>query len=255
MTKRMRRSMAKKTYIILILMITTLLAVGCKRDQEDSLTQDRPAVIESSESSLQKVASALNLKAFTEEEKLTRLLQRLAKDNSAQLRGLEHRLKTKSSTLRKLKKMHLENPKVSVASLKISDTLRYTLEISDEPKGHYVKVIQLVFKTLETEGHQVVKVKNYWPKGDNYSGVNAVLSTSKGFEWELQFHTPASYREAKQSHEMYEKLRAAETPLADRQSLFTEMAKPWEQIGIPSEVLTPMNLHPKEEIKKWDAPQ
>jgi len=74
-------------------------------------------------------------------------------------------------------------------------------------RGHYEKpsekkareraeAIRATFKGLEAAGHKVIKVKNYWPRGDNYSGVNSVLETSDGLEWELQFHTAESFMNA-----------------------------------------------------------
>ena len=178
----------------------------------------------------------------------------MAKSHQGQLRGLEHRLKTKSSTLRKLKKIHKDAPQLPLDQIKLSDSLRYTLEVNDQPEGHYVDTVKTALKSLEAKGYKVIKVKNYWPKGDNYSGVNTVLSTADGFQWELQFHKPASYKEAKDSHGKYEKLRANSTPLAERQKLFGEMAQPWESIQVPKDILVPNNLHALEEIKKWEAP-
>ena len=240
-------------------MIALILCIGCQAEEpkmrahfEDTV---KTQADETSEEQIQKIASALNLKAYSAEEKVTRLLQEMAKEQRAALRGLEHRLKTKSSTLRKLKKMHHDAPQIPLNQLKISDALRYTVEITDEPAGHYVSAVKSFLTALEGKGYGVIKVKNYWPKGDNYSGVNTALLTPNGLEWELQFHTPASYREAKRSHVKYEKLRATDTTLDERKKLFSEMAAPWEEIPVPTDVLTPKNLHASEEIKQWSAPK
>lgn len=240
-------------------LITLCLSVSCQKEQDMSdahLEQNvQIEATESSEEQIQEIASALNLQAYSAEEKVTRLLQEIASQQKAKLQGLEHRLKTKSSTLRKLKKMHHDAPQIPLKQLKISDALRYTIEVADTPEGHYVTAVKTFLEILEAKGNKVIKVKNYWPKGDNYSGVNTILETPEGLEWELQFHTPASYQEAKQSHTKYEKLRATETSLTERQKLFNEMATPWEEIAIPKDVLTPHNLHPSEEIKQWSAPK
>ena len=204
-------------------------------------------------------ATRLNIKASDAEGVVTALLQDLAAQHKAKLRGLSHRLKTQSSTIRKLKKIYNQaikrGEKPAPKALTISDALRYTFEVADQPAGHYVTTINTSLKTLEAKGFKVFKVKNYWPKGDNYSGVNVVLITPQGLEWELQFHTPASYQEAKRSHELYEQLRAEDTPLNKRQELFSKMSAPWDTINVPRDVLKPHNLHEVEVIKQWSAPQ
>ena len=250
----LKQSKSKLNRLLMVTFCITL-SVACQKDKAihaPIINQEDSA---SDEAEIKTLASALNLQAYSEEEKVTRRLQDLAKIHQAKLQGLEHRLKTKSSTLRKLKKMHFDAPELPLKKLKLSDALRYTIEVSDQPEGHYVKTVQTVLKDLETQGYKILKVKNYWPKGDNYSGVNTVLANAEGFEWELQFHTPSSYQESKQSHGQYEKLRAIGTPLEERQRLFKSMSQPWETVGIPKGVLEPENLHEIEVIKKWDAPK
>ena len=249
-----KQSTSELSRLCIVAVLITFF-IACQKDQAihaPIISQDDSA---DNDTQIKALASALNLKAYTEEEKVTRRLQDLAKTHQAKLQGLEHRLKTKSSTLRKLKKMHHDAPELPLEKLKLSDALRYTIEVSDQPEGHYVKTVHTILKDLETQGYKILKVKNYWPKGDNYSGVNTVLANAEGFEWELQFHTPGSYQESKQSHGKYEKLRAIGTPLEERQKLFKSMAQPWETVVIPKGVLEPENLHKIEVIKKWEAPK
>ena len=230
-----------------------LAQAGCPSETVQPERAAAPAE-QSEEAQLSALADRLNMTAHSASIDIARTLKGIAQSVKGRLRGLEHQLKTKSSTLRKLKKLHAEDPSKPIDQLSISDALRYTLEIEDKPQGHYVKTVHATLAELEKLGHTVKAVKNYWPKGDNYSGVNTVLTTPKGMSWELQFHTPASYAEAKQSHERYERLRSMSTPLSERQQLFGEMAKPWETIEVPLGVLEPTNLHENEEIKKWTAP-
>src|SRR5690606_2590316 len=104
------------------------------------------------------------------------------------------------------------------------------------------------------EGHEVLEVKNYWPRGDNYSGVNSVLRAPTGLPWELQFHTPASAREQRRGHPLYEELRLPETPVARKRELFRALAAPWEEIDIPEGVLEAGSLHPKDAVIRRDPP-
>ena len=248
---------------ILLLSVSLIITSACQNDQPDQTAQrEDTSTSESSvtiDDQLTAAATTLNIKASDAEGTVTALLRGLATAHKAQLRGLSHRLKTQSSTVRKLKKIY--NKALSKGqdptpnTLTISDALRYTMEVDDQPPGHYVKTVNTVLKSLEGKGFKVFKVKNSWPRGDNYSGVNVALITPKGLEWELQFHTPASYQEAKRSHVLYEQLRAEDTPLKKRQELFSTMSAPWDSIAVPQGVLTPHNLHEVEEIKQWDAPQ
>ena len=258
-------------YVALI-SLSLIMVSACQTSQPDSRSTSRskssketPAsyTVQSSAShvddQLKAAATHLNIKASDAEGVVTALLQELAAQHKAKLRGLSHRLKTQSSTIRKLKKIYNKaserGEKTAPETLTISDALRYTFEVDDQPAGHYVATVNSSLKTLESKGYKVFKVKNYWPKGDNYSGVNVVLITPQGLEWELQFHTPASYQEAKLSHELYEQLRAEDTPLKKRQELFSKMSVPWDTITVPQDVLKPHNLHEVEVIKQWSAPQ
>ena len=199
-------------------------------------------------------ADQLIIKAWEHESTITQVLQDLSQQFHAQLRGLEHRLKTRSSTIRKLKKIMQEKSHKDASGLVISDVLRYTFEIKDEPAGHYVSSIRKILAALNKKGYTAKKVKNYWPKGDNYSGVNMILMDTHNFEWELQVHTPESFAEAKRSHDEYEKLRALDTSLAEKQALFDKMAAPWETITVPKDVLVPQSLHKIEVIKQGKRP-
>ena len=243
---------AARFSVLLIL----LVVFSCSREHSEESSQSAmpPTEVPSEDAQLTALADQLNMTAHSASAAVSRILTQQAQQVQGRLRGSEHQLKTKSSTLRKLKKLHAEHPEVPLRDLKISDALRYTMEIDDQPLGHYVEGIRAILESLEEAGHTVKQVKKYWPKGDNYSGVNATLMTTKGLEWELQFHTPASYAEAKRSHVQYERLRELKTPLAERKQLFNEMAKPWEEIPVPQGVLEPHNLHALEEIKQWSEP-
>jgi hypothetical protein len=214
--------------------------------KQKSTTQQAPLTLEEK-------AKALLAEAWRHEREVTPLLKRLAQEQGGRMVGLKYRLKSEGSTLRKLKKLISENPSLTPQTVTIYDALRYTMEFKDDPKGSYVKGVHDTLVALEKKGHRVKVVKNYWKRGDNYSGVNSVLSY-EGFEWELQFHTPASVQEAHRSHKQYEELRAEGTTPERKQELFQEMSAPWDQIPLPAHVLDEKNLHQTELIKTLPAP-
>jgi hypothetical protein len=65
---------------------------------------------------------------------------------------------------------------------------------------------------------------------------------------ELQFHTPASFELKMSTHLIYEQVRQPDTPLELRRDLFDVVAKQWDMIPIPADILEPGSIHPMEQI-------
>ena len=107
--------------------------------------------------------------------------------------GLEFRFKTLESTTKKIEARMAERGYSTPSDVPIRDALRYTMQLGDQPAGHHDQSIAYVLATMEGLGHRVIVVKNYWPRGDDYSGVNTILEAPNGLAWELQFHTPQSF--------------------------------------------------------------
>lgn len=175
---------------------------------------------------------------------VTPLLQRVAKAHGGSLYGLEHRKKTVRSITRKLRLIRSKKrPPPPFARIVLNDALRYTIVVADQPPGRYVDAIRTTLAELARQGHEPLVLKNYWPRGDNYSGVNCVLTTREGFLWELQFHTPSSLRAKKATRAQYEELRRRITPRSRKQALFDAMAALWERVALPQRILEPGALH------------
>lgn len=131
----------------------------------------------------------------------------MTKATGGKQEGLDFRLKTKDSLVRKLETTNPEN---------INDSLRYTITYPSENIGAGANK---VMKQLEDAGYTKVKVKNTFKSGSPYKGINTTFRTSDGQPFELQFHTPESFH-AKQNltHGMYEELRLlpGDSPKADK---------------------------------------
>ncbi len=199
-------------------------------------------------------ADEISVQAARAEPATTALLSSLVADSSSWLHKLEHRLKTRSSLVRKLRLSHLERPSVPPTELWVGDALRYMMVTPDEPPGHHVAQARRILLALEAAGHRVREVKNYWPAGDNYSAINCDLETAGGFPWELQFQTPESLAANLKTRPLYEELRAPRTSKARKRALFDEMTEAWRTVPIPAGVLEPSAIHPKEEIRDRDRP-
>ncbi len=192
--------------------------------------------------------------AQQEEPKVTPALISLAKRAGGEMIKLKYRLKTRASATRKLNKYLLEHPGKEVSQVDLQDMLRYTMRVDDQPTGNYVKSVHLILETLEAQGHTVELVKNCWPRGDSYSGVNTVLRAESGLAWELQFHTSESLRVQAETRKMYEELRKVNTPLPRKQALFKQMAAAWDTVPVPFEVLEEKNLHVQERTRRYNPP-
>ena len=201
-----------------------------------------------------RLADELMGRAAAHEPKVSAILQSVAASLGGTMAGFEHRLKKRDSTIRKIRTLLARDPAGGLAKVVVDDALRYTLQVEDTPPGNHATAIRAAFTALEEAGHKVLKVKNYWPRGDNYSGVNAVLQAPDGLPWELQFHTAASFRVKDETHELYEEMRLDTTPVERKRVLYFQLAAPWESVPIPKDMLTPGALHPSEEIIQRPPP-
>ena len=200
------------------------------------------------------VAAARSVRAArVAEPAVTKSLRALAQQGGGELVGLDHRLKTFSSTRRKIK-THVEETGAAPDAYEVYDGLRYTLLVEDAPPGRHAEVVRTTLAALEGEGHVVDRVKNYWPRGDTYSGTNSRLRTPSGQPWELQFHTPASWATKSETHDDYDVMRADDTPLEEKRALFDAMARLWDDVPVPEGILEPGAIHAKEEIELLPAP-
>jgi hypothetical protein len=198
-------------------------------------------------------ADEIIAEARAAEPLVTPVLVQVAREHSGEMVKLEHRLKTKSSTIRKLK-TRMADKGLALHAVVIDDALRYTIRIDDEPPGRHLDGVKATLAALEADGHRVDRLKNYWPTGDNYSGINCVIRTASGMPWELQFHTKQSLEVQHRTRAWYEELREFGTPAVRKRELFDLMTKAWDAAPIPQHILEPGRVHPKAEILNRPRP-
>ena len=203
---------------------------------------------------VESLADELMVKAREAEPSVTADLEAIAESAPAELAGLEHKFKKRDSLIRKIRTYLARDPKLSVAEVRITDALRYTLLIEDDPRGLYLRTVREVVTVFEADGHEVVEMKNYWPRGDDYSGINSVFRAPGGLDWELQFHTPDSYHTAKGNRTPYEKMRLTTTPPDEQRRLYDRMVATWEAVAIPDGILEPGAIHERGIIRKREPP-
>ena len=229
------------------LLAFALALFACRStDGSDEQPTEDPAEI----TAIAEKARELAATAAAAEPAISARMRELTGELDVSLAGFEHRLKTLPSLRRKIRSRVRADPELSIAEPDIVDALRYTVVIA---APRYTAVARRLLTALESHGHRVVRVKNYWPRGDNYSGVNVVLAT-RDLQWEIQFHTPESLAVRDAWHPAYERLRELTTPRPERQRLYGLMAVPWELVEIPPGAETGGNLHPREEVRRYPPP-
>jgi hypothetical protein len=129
---------------------------------------------------------------------------------------LDNRFKSLESLTRKLTMLIDENSfTAEEASARVNDALRYTLVFAHE---RLTPETERTLEMLTSEEYQVDAIQNSWVEGNSYKGINATLVSPSGQPFELQFHTPESFRVARATHGDYEIKRDLSRSLAERQS-------------------------------------
>lgn len=183
------------------------------------------------------VADALLSKFEKVEPRVTSALQEIAGKTGGELAGLEYRLKSKESLVRKIAADAKEKlVSYEVAGYEIKDVLRYTIVHNE---GNFTQSYFTVVEELRSMGYNSFRVKNTFQDGQVYKGINTIMSDKKGNLFELQYHTPKSI-EIKEGglHELYEKQRVLDKAkdASEWERLKQEMIAISDTIPIPPDV-------------------
>lgn len=169
------------------------------------------------------------------EPALTRSVEDAARNAGGDLAGLQHRVKSTDSYHRKLA-LKDDGGSFGLTLDRVEDTLRYTVRLEYQ---RYVPGVRAVAAELEQQGFHAKDVKNFWVEGDRYRGINTVWQDPRsGATFELQFHTPDSYRITVETHPMYEEMREAGTPATRKEELRRLIATEYSGAGVPDDVHT-----------------
>lgn len=174
----------------------------------------------------EKRTDKLLAKAQAIEPVVTQTLKSLQTD-SRHLAGLEYRLKSRESLLRKIMlATKEENTKLNTKE-KINDVLRYTFE-SDAM--YFVDNFADIRSSLEGLGYKFVRVKNTLKdESAVYRGVNTQVKTPDGYTFEIQFHTPQSLAIKEKNHVLYEQARVLDLSKEDDMTKFAELNRQMQE--------------------------
>lgn len=146
--------------------------------------------------------------AKEKEPELTKAVQNAIQAAGGRPYGLENRLKTPKSIERKIKTDAIEKEISYDEASKMKDTVRYTM-ISDEDK--YTEAYETFKKSMKDAGYSEERCKNYFTMYKEglvkHKSVQSVFKDKDGFQFEVQFHTPASQNAKDKKVPIYEERR------------------------------------------------
>lgn len=190
-------------------------------------------------SSVDKMNSAelVRKKAVAVEPMITRDVVSIITASEGEPAGLDFRLKSLPSLQRKIDTEIIAGVSKEQAIASIRDVIRYTA-ILDEQR--FVEQYQKMQKDLEKQGYSTIIVKNTWKSNSAYKGINTFVSTfieKNNIIFELQYHTKQSF-ELKNGklHELYEKFRDLNIPLAQKSEILLEMQKLSANLKEPKDI-------------------
>lgn len=138
-------------------------------------------------------------------------------------KALDFRLKGSGSLQRKVISDFINGVPLETIEKELYDAVRYTDLVGAEfLTNDYFEVV----KKLEKKGYKVVRVKNTLNNHTKaYRGLNTVVQSPSGYNFELQFHTPESMEIKEIVHKLYEKQRKDGITIEEYNKLNDEMLK------------------------------
>lgn len=178
------------------------------------------------------------------EPQITADLEKIAREVSAEIVGLENKFKSEESLIRKLLLLAEKDTTNKSFDQKLrkfarlnNDVLRYTFVFLS---NNYAKGYQLTAQKLEQNGFVMPpnKVWNAWQnkgkvRDTGYRGINTTIISSQNQQFELQFHTTESFRLKSETHNFYEELRDLKTSDERRAEIIKEMLKLADDVKQP----------------------
>jgi len=134
-------------------------------------------------------------RTLAQEKAITDFVARQAEESGFKQEGLDQRVKSKDSYLRKMRLGH--SPK---------DTLRYTYSASAHDLTYKITTC---IASMASKGYNTIEIKNYWLDPMNpYKGVNTIVRTPNDQVFEVQYHTPESFAVKNgEMHQLYQEWR------------------------------------------------
>jgi hypothetical protein len=176
--------------------------------------------------------SRLHERARQLDPEVTAAFQRALQASGGMAEGLEFRIKQSLARAEdKLReKEQAPGEGASAPERYLHDMLRYTATFD---ANNYTSGRDRLVAAMERQGYSLLLDKNYW-RGESYKGENLVFTHPSGFNFEMQIHTPDSYRiKEVVNHKLYEEARRPGTSRERFDELDARMRDNWRGIRIP----------------------
>ncbi len=168
-------------------------------------------------------------KAMAAEPEITAQIEKVSESIGMKTIGMEHRIKSKERYLEKIRRKYDPNGN----EYEVKDILRYTyssspMELSDKT----LKAIDV----YEKMGYNTVEIKNSWLNNlDPYNGINTTIQSPSGQKFELQYHTPDSFKiKDGKMHKLYEQQQSiADTSSKEYMDLTDQMFDLSDSLEVP----------------------
>nr|WP_238135736.1 XopAD/skwp family type III secretion system effector [Xanthomonas fragariae] len=149
-----------------------------------------------------RATEALLTRAREMEPVVTDMLTRAAELHGGRLEGMRHQFKSPGSLVEKFERqMALKHKTLEEAAAGINDALRYSVVL--EPR-HFTAGLRGMLASLDDQGHVRVKLVNLFMRyRQAFKAVNVTLRSPEGALWEIQFHTPDTFKLKEQFHDLY----------------------------------------------------
>ncbi|MFC6839755.1 XopAD/skwp family type III secretion system effector [Xanthomonas theicola] len=194
-----------------------------------------------------RTAQALLTRAREMEPAVTDMLARAAQPHRGRLEGTHHQLKSRGSLVEKLKQqMALKHKTLEEAAASVNDMLRYSVVLD---RQDFTDGLRGVLASLDDQNHVRVKLTNLFAKHRQaFKAVNVTLRSPEGALWEIQFHTPDTFKLKEEFHDLYKRkfaLQLQGASQADQRDLQAPAQAAFSRVEAPPGC---------EEIDDWEAP-
>lgn len=169
---------------------------------------------------------------------ITQDLKDISEKLGVEMVGLDYRLKTPASFLRKVNTDSNGSMDSSIIQDVIDhtyDVIRYTYQA---PGNSLVDAYGNVCQSLESKGYSEIRVKNTWMnRFSPYKGINCIFQHPNGQKFEVQFHTPESFKlKDGELHTLYEQWRVMDKNTPEAKLLADKMFALSEKLEQPKNI-------------------
>lgn len=165
-------------------------------------------------------------------------MQQVVSGSGSRLTGLEYRLKSPASLVRKVvSKFALANRDAGVSDAesyagRLNDVLRFTVETPEQDS--ITGALRTTVERLHGSGLRVMEIDNKYVEGNPYKGVHLKVAAAGGVLFEVQIHSSEGLRIKEQAHLHYELARDVNRSVVERQASEVLSRRLYDELPTPA---------------------